>query len=119
VDRVELLESIGRRCGVPYRTLGVEVATIVPVVAKRPCPPLVVAVGECTRVRLAPPQIFHPALWCRAEGVVLVHNHPDGAPPSLADRAVTRRLVAAGAVMGIPLLGHLVITEGAWVECTG
>jgi DNA repair protein RadC len=119
VDRVELMESIGRRCGMAYEALGIEIAAIVPVVAKRPCPPLVVAVGECTRVRASPPQIFHPALWYRAEAVVLLHNHPDGAPPSPADRAVTRRLVAAGAVMGIPLLGHLVIADGAWIECIG
>lgn len=100
-------------------TLRVEVAAVVPVNGDEPRQPLLVALGGCRRVPITPAQVFRPALSCYAEGIVLVHNHPEGGPPSGQDEAVTRRLVAAGAVLGIPLVAHLVMTEGAWIECVG
>ena len=49
--------------------------------------------------------------------MVVVHNHPSGDPePSAEDEAVTRRLLDAGRLLGIPLLDHVVLGEGAWVS---
>jgi DNA repair protein RadC len=43
------------------------------------------------------------------------HNHPSGDPsPSLDDLDVTRRLVATGEVLGIPVLDHIVVGEGRY-----
>ena len=49
-----------------------------------------------------------PANAC---AIVVLHNHPAGDPePSDADIAVTQRLLAAGMVLGIPVLDHVVVT---------
>jgi DNA repair protein RadC len=49
---------------------------------------------------------------------VLDHNHPSGdITPSSDDRAVTGRIAAAGAVMGIELLDHLIVSaDGGYVS---
>ena len=42
----------------------------------------------------------------------LAHNHPSGDPePSAEDVALTRRLVAAGQLLGIEVLDHVVLGE--------
>ena len=49
--------------------------------------------------------------------MILVHNHPSGDPrPSEEDRAVTRQLVEAGRVLGIPVLDHVVVGRGRWAS---
>ena len=58
------------------------------------------------------------ALRQGASGFILVHNHPSGDPqPSAADLALTRRLDGAAAVVGIPLIDHVIIAPtGAHVS---
>lgn len=50
--------------------------------------------------------------------IILAHNHPSGDPtPSPADRRSSRRVAAAGRVIGIPLVDDLVVTDGgAWAS---
>ena len=43
------------------------------------------------------------------------HNHPSGDPtPSPDDVELTRRLAAAGEVIGIPVLDHIIIGDGRY-----
>jgi len=64
-----------------------------------------------------PRQIFRVAVQVGASGVILAHNHPSGDPtPSSQDHDVTQRVAAAGRVLGIPLLDHLVVGHGAVVS---
>jgi len=57
-----------------------------------------------------PREIFAPAIRERASAVLVAHNHPSGDPcPSAEDLALTQRLVAAGEVLGIPILDHLIV----------
>jgi DNA repair protein RadC len=64
-----------------------------------------------------PRQIFRPAVALGSAAVVLAHNHPSGDPtPSSQDREVTRRVAAAGRVIGVDLLDHLVIAGEAFVS---
>lgn len=47
-----------------------------------------------------------------AHSIVAVHNHPSGNPaPSNEDITVTKRLKEVGALLGIPLLDHIVVGE--------
>jgi len=47
-----------------------------------------------------------------AAALVLCHPHPSGDPePSAEDVALTRRLVAAGQLLGIEILDHVVLGE--------
>ncbi len=56
--------------------------------------------------------MFREAALAGAASVVLFHNHPSGDPgPSEADVALTDRLVAAGTIMGVELLDHLILAD--------
>ncbi len=62
-----------------------------------------------------PREVFAAAVRERAAAVILVHNHPSGDPvPSVEDRDVTRRLRSAGGIVGIPVLDHVIIGDGAF-----
>jgi DNA repair protein RadC len=62
-------------------------------------------------------EVFRPAVRRGAAGVVLVHNHPSGNPtPSPQDVEVTKRLVAAGEVLGVNVLDHLIIGDRCFVS---
>ena len=44
--------------------------------------------------------------------IILVHNHPSGDPtPSPDDMELTRRLVAAGVLMGIDVVDHIILGD--------
>jgi len=50
-----------------------------------------------------------------AAAIILLHNHPTGDPtPSPEDLEVTRRLCEAGELMGIKVLDHIIIGDGAF-----
>lgn len=52
-----------------------------------------------------------------APAYALVHTHPDGGPPSAADLAVTRRLVAASLVCEVRRQASLVLTRTTTFDC--
>lgn len=60
-----------------------------------------------------PRGIYAPALLVNAAYVVLFHTHPSsGDPsPSVEDQATTEKVAAAGKVLRIPLLDHLILGE--------
>ncbi len=59
-----------------------------------------------------PREVYKAAVKFAASGLILVHNHPSGDfLPSEQDITITRRLVEAGEIMGIPLLDHIIIAE--------
>ena len=73
--------------------------------------------GTLTASLVHPREVFRPALREGAAALVVAHNHPSGDPaPSSEDREVTRRLVQAGALLGVPLLDHVVVAERGWVS---
>jgi DNA repair protein RadC len=71
-----------------------------------------VSMGTVSTCIAHPREVFAPALVDRACAIFLVHNHPsNNAEPSPADIKITEGMVAAGKVLGIPLLDHLIITQ--------
>lgn len=55
--------------------------------------------------------VFKAALDQRSSAIIAVHNHPSGAlQPSKADLDLTRRLVAGGKTLEIPLLDHVIVS---------
>ena len=77
----------------------------------------VVSVGCLTASLVHPREVFQEAVVSRAAALVLFHNHPSGDPePSAEDLALTRRLAAAGSLMGIEVLDHLVLGAGRYVS---
>ena len=64
-----------------------------------------------------PREVFVYAIVSRAAAVVLCHNHPSGDPtPSADDRAVTEQLVAAGKLLDIPVVDHVIIGRGRYTS---
>ncbi len=71
---------------------------------------MVVAKGSVSECRVEPREVFRPLIAEAASRALLLHNHPSGDPtPSPSDLALTRRLVEAGQLLGIPVLDHVVI----------
>ena len=61
-----------------------------------------------------PREVFRAALESSAAALIVVHNHPSGNPePSEEDVAITRQLVQAGRIMGIPVRDHLIVAGNA------
>lgn len=75
----------------------------------------VVSIGTLTASLVHPREVFVGALLNKAAGIIVAHNHPTGETgPSKEDRETTRRLVAAGELLGVPVLDHLVIGDGTY-----
>ncbi|RJP16214.1 MAG: JAB domain-containing protein [Candidatus Abyssobacteria bacterium SURF_5] len=69
-----------------------------------------VSMGSLNASVVHPRECFRPAIAAQAAAVILVHNHPSGDPePSPEDISLTRRLVAAGDLLGIKVLDHVII----------
>lgn len=94
-----------------------EVVLVVPIRGGTPLPLVAIARGGAAQVGLDPAQAFRIALAMGADSLVLAHNHPGGAVPSIDDTAMTRRLVAIGAVLGLPVRAHLILTSYGWFDC--
>ena len=70
------------------------------------------SVGGLAASIVEPRQVFKAAILANAASVIVVHNHPSGNPePSREDIRITRQLVEAGKLMGVPVLDHVIIAE--------
>jgi DNA repair protein RadC len=62
-------------------------------------------------------EIFKPAIQRNAPAIIVVHNHPSQDPtPSPDDVAVTRAIVAAGKLLDISLLDHLIVGGNRFIS---
>jgi len=76
-----------------------------------------VSIGTLTASLVHPREVFAPAVERSAAGVLVAHNHPSGdLRPSPEDRETTRRLAAAGRILGIPLLDHVLVAESGYLS---
>jgi len=76
-----------------------------------------VSVGTLTTSLVHPREVFGPALSDAAAALIVVHNHPSGDPsPSREDLDITRRLIDAGKLLGVPVLDHVIVGEGRFVS---
>ncbi len=72
----------------------------------------VLSVGTLDASVIHPRDVFREAVAANAGGIVLFHNHPSGDPdPSDDDELLTHRLVAAGVLMGIHVVDHVILGD--------
>jgi len=72
----------------------------------------IITVGLLNHSLVHPREVFADAITDRAASIICVHNHPSGTlEPSPQDLEVTRQLTEAGAILGIRLLDHLIVTK--------
>ena len=77
----------------------------------------VISTGSLVASIVHPREVFRPAVRHAAAGIIVAHNHPSGDPtPSAEDWAVTERLRRTGETLGIELIDHVVIGDGAWAS---
>ncbi len=75
----------------------------------------VVSIGLVDRSPVHPREVFADALADRASAVIVAHNHPSGGvDPSQSDIDITVQLKAAGEVVGIGLLDHIIFNRTAY-----
>ena len=71
----------------------------------------IIAVGSLSKVPMVGREAFKAAIVANAASLIISHNHPSGcSTPSPADIRVTQELVAAGEVLGIRVLDHIIVT---------
>ena len=71
-----------------------------------------VTIGQVDRSQAHAREVFRSAIRNTCSRVVLAHNHPSGDPtPSPQDLECTRNLVAAGKVVGIEVMDHVILGE--------
>ncbi len=76
-----------------------------------------VSQGTLTSSPVHPREVFVQAIRHSAAAIVLVHNHPSGDPqPSADDLEITRRLAEVGLVVGIHVVDHVIIGDGAYTS---
>jgi DNA repair protein RadC len=77
----------------------------------------VVTRGTLNASPVHPREVFNAAIKESAAFVVIVHNHPSGdAKPSREDIEVTRQLMQAGELVGIPVLDHVIIADNRYTS---
>jgi DNA repair protein RadC len=70
--------------------------------------------GTLTQTSVYPREIVKLALAHNAASVIFAHNHPSGEPhPSQADRALTKTLAEALALIDVRVLDHFIVAPGA------
>lgn len=67
-------------------------------------------IGSLDAVLVHSREVFRTAITTDAVAIILVHNHPSGDPtPSSEDLRITKELVAAGRIININVLDHVII----------
>jgi DNA repair protein RadC len=77
--------------------------------------------GTVDAITVRPAELLRPALLENAPAVLLVHNHPSGAPePSPEDIQTTEHTMAAGKLLCVDVLDHVVLgKDGRYVSIQG
>lgn len=73
--------------------------------------------GTIDGAAVYPRVVVQKCLEVNAAAVILAHNHPSGhVEPSEADKAITRRLQDALALIDVRVLDHIVVGTEGWVS---
>lgn len=75
----------------------------------------IITIGTLTSSLVHPREVFADAITDRAASIIIAHNHPSGnLEASAADKQVTVRIKEAGALVGIALTDHIVVTKDSY-----
>ena len=73
----------------------------------------IVSIGTVRATLTHPREVFKAAILSNATGIIFAHNHPSGdTTPSEEDEAMLKRLIAAGDILGIPVLDSVILGDG-------
>ena len=78
----------------------------------------VIGQGVCNQAAVYPADVARRAILNNSAAVVMFHSHPGGClEPSSADWLITKRLQTILTALDMPLLDHLILTEGPDGKC--
>ena len=67
-------------------------------------------VGSINNALVSPREVFKSSILSNAASIIIFHNHPSGnVNPSKDDIKITETLRAAGSILDIPVLDHIII----------
>ena len=71
-----------------------------------------VSIGDVRNAFISMQSLFKSAILCNANNILVVHNHPGmNLTPSKLDIEATKQMVAAGKLMNIPIVDHVVVSN--------
>ena len=73
----------------------------------------VVSIGDTMNCAVPIQNLFKVAILQNSSSLICLHNHPSGSKvPSKPDLDVTKRMVEAGNIIGIPVIDHIIVAGG-------
>lgn len=73
----------------------------------------IISIGTVNMAPVNPREVFKHAILANAANIIIIHNHTSGeCTPSLSDMELTKRLIEAGEILGIPVVDHIIIGDG-------
>ncbi|MBR3166779.1 MAG: JAB domain-containing protein [Lachnospiraceae bacterium] len=73
----------------------------------------IVSVGDLTSTIASIPNLLVSGILSNSSSFLVLHNHPSGdLTPSAEDIAMTRRVIEAGNLIGIPCVDHIIVAGG-------
>ena len=73
----------------------------------------IVSIGDIDQAQIPIQNVFKAAILSNAKSIIALHCHPSGSiVPSKPDLDVTKRMVEAGRIMGIPVTDHIIVAGG-------
>lgn len=74
-------------------------------------------IGSLNASIVHPREVMKSAILSNAASIIVGHNHPSGKPePSREDIDATKRLVEAGKIIGIDVIDHIIVGNGAYTS---
>ncbi|HRZ26506.1 MAG TPA: DNA repair protein RadC [Spirochaetota bacterium] len=76
-----------------------------------------ISLGTVSEAIVHPREVFREAIREGGSSIIIAHNHPSGVlTPSREDIRTTSRLAESGAILGIPLLDHVIVTSSSFLS---
>ena len=77
----------------------------------------IISIGTANFAPVCPREIFQRAVLVGAVALVIAHNHPSAnLEPSREDIQITKQIVEAGKVIGIPVHDHIIIAGAKYTS---
>lgn len=76
-----------------------------------------ISIGTVNQSLVHPREIFKAAINRRASYIILAHNHPSGdSNPSKEDLIITDKLIDISALIGIPIIDHVIVGQSNYIS---
>jgi DNA repair protein RadC len=77
----------------------------------------IITEGTLNSSLVHPREVFRGAIVATCAAIILAHNHPSGnQEPSAEDVAITKQIIEAGKIIGIPVHDHIIFTDNNYTS---